>query len=85
MKAFGVITAMAIWAAATPAAAQDTLEKPDCTKANIDSTGEKIAKMKDGAQKTTASNEIGTAKELLAKGKTEDCQTHLLKASMQTK
>jgi hypothetical protein len=84
MKALGLMTAMAILAA-TPAAAQATLDKPECNKANIAGTEEKIAKMKDGAQKTTASTEVAAAKELLAKGKIEDCQAHLLKAAVQTK
>jgi hypothetical protein len=84
MKAFCITTAMTILAA-TPAAAQAPLDKPACNKANIASTEEKIAKMKDGAQKTTASNEVAAAKDMLAKGKTEDCQAHLLKASVQTK
>jgi hypothetical protein len=84
MNALGPMTAMAILAA-TPAAAQATREKPECNKANIAGTEEKIAKMKDGAQKTTASTEVAAAKELLAKGKIEDCQAHLLKAAVQTK
>jgi hypothetical protein len=84
MKALGLMTAMAILAA-TPAAAQATLDKPECNKANIAGTEEKIAKMKDGARKTTASTEVAAAKELLAKGKIEDCQAHLLKAAVQTK
>ena len=84
MKALGLMTAMALLAA-TSAAAQATLERPECNKANIASTEEKIAKMKDGEQKTTASTEVAAAKELLAKGKIEDCQTHLLKAAVQTK
>jgi hypothetical protein len=84
MKALGLMTAMAILAA-TPASAQATLDKPECNKANIAGTEEKIAKMKDGPQKTTASTEVAAAKELLAKGKIEDCQAHLLKAAVQTK
>jgi hypothetical protein len=84
MKALGLMTAMAILAA-TPAYAQATLDKPECTKANIAGTEEKIARMKDGAQKTTASTEVAAAKELLVKGKIEDCQAHLLKAAVQTK
>jgi hypothetical protein len=84
IKIFGLMTAMVILAA-TPAAAQATLEKPECNKANITSTEEKIAKMKDGEQKKTAATEIGVAKELFAKGKIEDCQAHLLKAAVQTK
>jgi hypothetical protein len=84
IKVLGLTTAMAILAAA-PAAAQATLEKPECNKANITSTEEKIAKMKDGDQKKTAATEIGAAKDMLAKGKIEDCQGHLLKAAVQTK
>jgi hypothetical protein len=84
MKTLGLMTAMAILAA-TPAAAQATLDKPECNKANIAGTEEKIAKMKDGAQKTTASTEVAAAKDMLAKGKIEDCQGHLLKAAVQTK
>ena len=84
MKALGLMTAMAILAA-TPAAGQATLEKPECNKANIAGTEEKIARMKDGAQKMTASTEVAAAKDMLAKGKIEDCQAHLLKAAVQTK
>jgi hypothetical protein len=84
MKLFGIIIAAAVLAA-SPAAAQATLQKPECNKANITSTEEKIAKMKDGAQKTTASTEVAAAKDMLAKGKIEDCQGHLLKAAVQTK
>jgi hypothetical protein len=84
MKALGPMTAMAILAA-TPAAAQAMLEKPECNKANIAGTEQKIAKMKDGVQKTTASTEVAAAKDMLAKGRIEDCQAHLLKAAVQTK
>jgi hypothetical protein len=84
IKVLGLTTAMSILAASS-VAAQATLEKPECNKANITSTEEKIAKMKDGEQKKAASTEIGAAKELLAKGKIEDCQAHLLKAAVQTK
>jgi hypothetical protein len=84
IKVLGLTTAMAILAA-MPAAAQATLQKPECNKANITSTEEKIAKMKHGEQKTTASTEVAAAKDMLAKGKIEDCQAHLLKAAVQTK
>ncbi len=67
-----------------PARAQ-TLEKPDCSKSNIESIEEKVVKMKDGRNKDTASSEIANAKEMLAKGQIDDCQTALLKASVQTK
>jgi predicted Zn-dependent peptidase len=67
-----------------PAWAQ-TLEKPDCSKTNIESIEEKVVKMKDGRNKQTASSEIATAKDMLAKGQIDDCQTALLKATVQTK
>jgi hypothetical protein len=84
VKVLGLMTMMAI-PTAMPAAAQATLEKPQCNTVNIASTEEKIAKMKDGPQKTTASTEVAAAKDLLAKGNIEDCQAHLLKAAVQTK
>jgi hypothetical protein len=84
MKALGLMIAMAILAAA-PGFAQTTLDKPECTKTSVAGTEEKIARMKDGAQKTTASTEVAAAKDMLAKGKIEDCQAHLLKAAVQTK
>jgi uncharacterized protein with FMN-binding domain len=68
-----------------PALAQTTLEKSECTQANIDNTDAIIAKMKDGRQKTTATSEIATAKDMLKQGKIEDCKTSLLKAELQTK
>jgi hypothetical protein len=76
--------AAAIVMMAQPLAAQ-TLEKPECTKANIASTEEKVVKMKDGRNKETAASEIAIAKDMLAKGQIDDCQTALLKASVQTK
>jgi hypothetical protein len=75
----------AVFALSASAYAQSTLEKPECNKANISSTEEKIAKMKDGPQKKTASTEIEAAKAMLSNKKTEDCQDHLLKATLQTK
>ena len=44
-----------------------------------------IAKMRDGPQRQTASTEIEAAKDMLSKGKTGDCEDHLLKATLQTK
>lgn len=76
-----VTTALSI----ASAHAQSTLEKPECSKANIAGLEEKIAKMKDGPQKQTASTEIEAAKAMLSNKKTEDCQDHLLKATLQTK
>ena len=70
--------------ASAPAWAQ-TLEKPDCTKDSIQNIEETVVKMKDGRNKQTASSEIATAKEMLAKGQIDDCQTALLKANVQTK
>lgn len=79
-----IVAALSLISLVMPAYAQ-TLEKPECTKANIDSTEEKIVKMKDGRNKETAASEIATAKEMLGKGQIDDCQTALLKASVQTK
>ena len=70
--------------ASAPALSQ-TLEKPDCSKENIRNIEDTVAKMKDGRNKQTASSEIATAKEMLAKGQIDDCQTALLKANVQTK
>ena len=79
-----LLAAMTLLAFCAPASAQ-TLEKPECTKANIDSTEEKVVKMKDGRNKETAASEIASAKDMLAKGQIDDCQTALLKATVQTK
>ena len=79
-----ICTAIALLVLDQPVLAQ-TLEKPECNKANIDSTDEKIARMKDGRNKETAITEIATARDMLGKGQVDDCQTALLKASMQTK
>ena len=83
MRNSSILTAVLLLSS-VPAFAQ-TLDKPDCSKPNIASLEEKVAKMKDGRNKQTASDEIATAKEMLAKGQTEDCQTALLKANVQTK
>ena len=85
MRSTLILATMAIAWIATPGYAQTTLEKPACNAANIASTEEKLARMKDGPQKQTASTEIEAAKDMLSKGKTEDCQDHLLKATLQTK
>lgn len=68
-----------------PVQAQTTLEKSDCTKANIESTRETILKMKDGRQKETATSEIAAANDMLARNNIDACKTHLLKAELQTK
>lgn len=67
------------------AAAQVTLEKPACSTDLISATDDKIGRMKDGPQKTTATTEIAAARQALSEGKTELCQDHLLKATLQTK
>lgn len=69
----------------TPLSAQTTLEKSECTKANIESTFETIVKMKESRQKETATSEIAAAKNMLAQNNIEACKTHLLKAELQTK
>ncbi|MEH2471376.1 hypothetical protein V1281_007435 [Nitrobacteraceae bacterium AZCC 2161] len=74
-----------IAALATTVSFAQTLEPRECNAANIGSTAEAIAKMKDGKQKTTASTEIGAASEALAQGKPDDCKDHLMKAILQTK
>src|ERR1700712_362494 len=80
-----LLVAAAFFAVIASANAQTTLEKPECNAVNIAGVEEKIAKMKDGPQKQTASTEIEAAKAMLSNKKTEDCQTHLLKATLQTK
>lgn len=70
--------------ASTPAYTQ-ILQAPQCNAANIASTAEAISKMKDGKQKTTASDEISAASEALAEHKIDDCKSHLLKAGLLTK
>ncbi|MDB5655900.1 MAG: hypothetical protein JWQ94_3513 [Tardiphaga sp.] len=75
------ITVLTMWG---PASAQ-TLQKPDCGMANIAHIEEQVTKMKDGRNKDTAASEIATAKEMLAKGQFDECQSALLKASVQTK
>lgn len=84
IRIFGVAAAMLL-SIATNTFAQTTLEKPDCSKVNIAGLEDKIAKMKDGPQKKTASSEIEAAKAMLSNKKTEECQDHLLKATLQTK
>ncbi|MDB5500122.1 MAG: hypothetical protein JWR89_24 [Tardiphaga sp.] len=74
-----------IGALTTTASLAQNLEARECNAANIGSTAETIAKMKDGKQKATASVEIGAASEALALGKPDDCKDHLMKAILQTK
>jgi hypothetical protein len=79
-----MILAVGLFCVSAPCWAQ-TLEKPDCSKTNIQSLEETVVKMKDGRNKQTASSEIAIAKDMLAKGQIDDCQTALLKATVQTK
>ena len=81
MRKFWFVTA-ALLSVSLPAAAQ-TLEKPECSKATIEGLEEKV--VKDGRNKETAASEIASAKDMLAKGQIDDCQTALLKATVQTK
>ena len=78
------LTLLAIIMVSGPAQAQ-TLSKPDCTKANLESTDEKVGKMPDGPRKTTATSEMAAARKTFEAGQAQDCQDHLLKANMQTK
>ncbi|MBC7583059.1 hypothetical protein FNL55_09045 [Tardiphaga sp. vice352] len=79
-----VILAAGLLSLSAPTCSQ-TLEKPECSKTSIESLEEKVVKMKDGRNKQTAASEIATAKDMLAKGQIDDCQTALLKATVQTK
>jgi hypothetical protein len=79
-----VILAAGLLSLSAPTWSQ-TLEKPECSKTSIESLEEKVVKMKDGRNKQTAASEIATAKDMLAKGQIDDCQTALLKATVQTK
>ena len=83
MRTISYLT-LALLLLSVPAAAQ-TLEKPECSKATIEGLEEKVVKMKDGRNKQTAASEIASAKDMLAKGQIDDCQTALLKATVQTK
>jgi hypothetical protein len=61
------------------------LQARECNASNIAFVAEAIAKMQDGKQKQTASDEVSAASEKLAMGKPDECKDHLLKASLQTK
>jgi hypothetical protein len=75
---------MAIGLGVSAAQAQQ-LQSRECNASNIAFVAEAIAKMPNGKQKNTASDEISAASEKLAMGKTDECKEHLLKASLQTK
>ncbi|QUS38859.1 hypothetical protein RPMA_08475 [Tardiphaga alba] len=68
-----------------PSAQAQQLQARECNASNIAFVAEAIAKMPEGKQKKTASDEISAASEKLATGQTDECKDHLLKASLQTK
>lgn len=70
---------------AAPAVAQEPLRKPTCNAAAISQLEEKLTEMKDGRQKTTATSEVASARERLGQGQLDECQDHLLKATVQMK
>ena len=81
-----VLTALTLQLLVTPATAQtQSLEQPECNSSNISSLSEKIERMKESGNKSTAETEIGIAKDMLVNGDQENCKEHLLKAMLQTK
>jgi hypothetical protein len=84
MKTSGLTIALVILSGLSAAEAQP-LQARECNASNIAFIAEAIAKMPDGKQKATASDEISAASEKLATGKTDECKDHLQKASLQTK
>jgi hypothetical protein len=70
---------------AQPAAQAQQLQARECNASNIAFVAEAIAKMPDGKQKATASDEISAASEKLAMGQNDECKDHLQRASLQTK
>jgi hypothetical protein len=84
MRTLGSAIMIAALSHSLPAHAQQ-LQARECNASNIAFVAEAIAKMPDGKQKKTASDEISLASEKLAMGQTDECKDHLLKASLQTK
>jgi len=84
IKIAGMAAVVAALSAGFPAQAQQ-LQARECNASNIAFVAEAIAKMPDGKQKKTASDEISAASEKLAMGQSDQCKDHLLKASLQTK
>lgn len=80
----GLIIAIAALSSLSEVQAQQ-LQARECNASNIAFVAEAIAKMPDGKQKQTASDEVSAASEKMAMGKTDECKDHLLKASLQTK
>jgi hypothetical protein len=83
MKILGMIIGIALMT--TVAAQAQLLQTRECNASNIALVAEAIAKMAEGKQKKTASDEIGLASEAMAEGKDDECKDHLLKATLQTK
>jgi hypothetical protein len=83
MKILGMIIGIALMT--TVAAQAQQLQTRECNASNIAFVAEAIAKMAEGKQKKTASDEIGLASEAMAEGKDDECKDHLLKATLQTK
>ncbi len=84
MKTLGMAVALTALSGLWGVQAQQ-LQARECNASNIAFVAEAIAKMPDGKQKQTASDEISAASEKMALGKTDECKDHLLKASLQTK
>ena len=84
MKISGTAVTITLLSVVVTAHAQQ-LQARDCNASNIAVVAEAIAKMADGKQKKTASDEISAASEKMAMGKTDECKDHLSKASLQTK
>jgi hypothetical protein len=61
------------------------LQVRDCNEQNIAFIADGAAKLPDGKQKTTATDELTAARDAMAKGDVETCKTHLQKATLQTK
>jgi hypothetical protein len=83
MRISGIAACILVMCATSVQAQQ--LQTRDCNASNIAFVAEAIAKMPDGKQKKTASDEIGFASEAMAQGKDDECKDHLLKATLQTK
>lgn len=84
IKTPALMAMMAVLLGMSAAQAQQ-LQARECNASNIAFVAEAIAKMPDGKQKQTASDEISAASEKMATGKADECKDHLSKASLQTK
>ena len=78
-----VLTALTLQLLVTPATAQtQSLEQPECNSSNISSLSEKIERMKESANKSTAETEIGIAKDM--KPRNSPCLHHRAGAARAT-